>query len=377
MMWLLIGAAWALTPEEAVRSALSHAPDVAAAEGRVDAARGALAASRGLSANPTLNGRVGPERLELELTQAVSLTGAGRTAAGAARAEVEAAEAALTRARLVAAAETRRAYVRASAAETRSTLADRERETARRLREASEARVKAGAAAELEAQVARLGEARAMGAWIGAVDAAATARAALAALVAAPVDTLATDPMAAAPREVSAKPGARSDVLAAQATTEAARKALASQRAGALPPVLLGAFYERDGQDVVAGAAFSVAVPVWHRNEAGIGAARGELRAAESAETSLLARANEEQRGAARRLSVLDGALGNDLSADADAALAALEGAVTAGQLSPLEAANLRARVYEGQTGWIAARAAAAEARIDAALAVDSDGLLP
>ena len=74
---------------------------------------------------------------------------------------------------------------------------------------------------------------------------------------------------------------------------------------------------------------------------------------------------------------MLDGALGNDLSADADAALAALEGAVTAGQLSPLEAANLRARVYEGQAGWIAARAAAAESRIDAALAVDSDGLLP
>ena len=377
MMWLFIGAAWALTPEEAVKAALSHAPDVAAAEGRVEAARGALAANRGLRANPTLSGRVGQERVELELTQSLSLTGAGSSVVGAARSELTAAEAALTRTRLEAAAQTRRAYVRASAAEARLIIAERERETARRLRETAEARVKAGAAPELEAQLARLEDARATGAWITAVDAAAVARADLAALVAAPVDTLAVDPMAAAPQEVGAKPGVRSDVLAAQATTDAARRTLAGQRAGALQPLQLGAFYERDGEDVVAGAAFGVTVPVWHRNEAGIGAAKGELRAAEASETALLARASEEQRGAARRLSALDGALGGDVSADADAALEALERAVTAGQLSPLEATSLRARVYEGQAGWVAARAAAAEARIDAALAVESEGLLP
>jgi hypothetical protein len=90
-----------------------------------------------------------------------------------------------------------------------------------------------------------------------------------------------------------------------------------------------------------------------------------------------LQHAREEQRGADRRLSALDGALGGDVSTDADAALAALERAVTAGQLSPLEATTLRARVYEGQTGWVAARAAVAEARIEAALAMESDGLLP
>jgi hypothetical protein len=119
-----------------------------------------------------------------------------------------------------------------------------------------------------------------------------------------------------------------------------------------------------------------VTVPVWKRNEAGVGAASGELRAAEASAAALRARAGEEQRGAARRLAAVDTGLGGDVAADADAALAALERAVTAGQLGPLEAASLRARVFEGQAGWVAARAAVAEARIDAALAVESEELL-
>ena len=65
------------------------------------------------------------------------------------------------------------------------------------------------------------------------------------------------------------------------------------------------------------------------------------------------------------------------MDASAESAARAIEAGVASGQIDPIEAALLRARVFEGQRGWYAARLAEAEGRIDAALAVEDTGLLP
>ncbi|MFZ5481325.1 MAG: TolC family protein, partial [Myxococcota bacterium] len=326
-MWLIVGAALALTPDEAVAAALANDPTLAEAEARLAAAKGERAASTWLRHNPSVEARVGDGRVEVEAMQPISITGEGLAAGRSARAEVEAAEAGLARARLVAAAEARRAYVRAAAAEADLAVSASEREAAAKVRAAAEARLRAGEAPELEARLARLEEARATGAWLRAQDTAVEARAALAARVGGPVGELADDPLAAAPREGSG--GERSDVRAAEARVEAARAALARERAAMLPAVEVGAFYEEDAGRTVAGPALGVEVPLWHRNEAGVGAAKGELRAAEAAEASARARA-EEERAVVARLAIPDLP---DVAGDAEAALAAIERAVSAGEL--------------------------------------------
>ncbi|MFZ5475297.1 MAG: TolC family protein, partial [Myxococcota bacterium] len=156
-MWLLVSAALALTPDEAVRAALANDPALAEAEARLEAARGERAASRWLRNNPEVSGKIGEARLELQASQAISLTGEGLAAGRAARAEVDGAEATLARARLVAAADVRRAYVRAVVAEADLVVSASERETASRVRAAAETRLSAGDAPELEARLARRG----------------------------------------------------------------------------------------------------------------------------------------------------------------------------------------------------------------------------
>ncbi|MFZ5480828.1 MAG: TolC family protein [Myxococcota bacterium] len=373
VLHLLVPGALALTPVEAVAAALANDPALAEAEARVDAARGARAASLWLRDNPEVYARVGDERIEVEASQAISLTGEGLAAGRVARAEVEAAEAALSRARLIAAAEARRTYVHAVVAEADLAVSADERDTAKKVRAAAEARLAAGDAPELEARLARLEEARATAAWLRALDAAAEARAELAARVGGPVEDLAGDPLAAAPREGEA--GERGDVRAAEARAEAAQAALARERAAILPAVEVGVFYEGFGGLGAAGPTLGLEVPLWHRNEAGVGAAKGEVRAADAAVASTRARAEEEARAAAERLEAVRAGL-PDISGDAEAALAAIDRAVAAGELGALDAATLRARVYEGQRGWFEARAAEAEARIAAALALGSEGLL-
>ncbi|MFZ5479469.1 MAG: hypothetical protein ACOZNI_22075, partial [Myxococcota bacterium] len=163
---------------------------------------------------------------------------------------------------------------------------------------------------------------------------------------------------------------------AAEARAEAARAALARERAAMLPAVEVGVFYEDFGGLAAAGPTVAVEVPLWHRNEAGVGAALGEVRAAEAAAVSVWARAEEEIRAAAERAKAVTG-LASDLSQDAAAALEAIDRAVSAGELGALDAATLRARVFAGQRGWVEARAAEAEARITVALAMGSAGLLP
>ncbi len=372
------GMALAMTPAEAVTAALAHDPALAAAEARVVAGNGALTGASWLRHNPQISGRAGTERLELEASQAVSLSGEGISAARSARASLDAAEAARDRARLVTAADARRAWLRAAVAESEVEIATDELAGATRLRAAASSRVAAGESADFEVRLARLEEARAVGLMLRARATLAEARATLAAITGDPAAVAQGDPLAAAPSPGTA--GVRDDVRAAGATVDAARAALARERAATVPAVEIGVFYERDAGRTVVGPTLGVEVPLWQRNPAGRESARGDLARAESEAVSLSARATAEQRASSeqmRDLEPLAALLGDDPAGDATAVLVGIEVAWRTGELDIAEVTLLRARALEGRRAWVEARAAVAEARIAAALAEGTATLIP
>ncbi len=372
------GTAAAMTPAETVKAALAHDPALAAAEARVEAGEGALAGASWLRHNPRVSGRLGDERLELEASQPLSLSGEGLAAARSARASLDVALAARDRARLVTAADARRAWLRAAVAEAGVEISADELAGATRLREAAMKRVAAGESADFEVRLARLEEARAVGLLLRARASLAEARAALAALTGDPGAAAQGDPLAAAPAPGTA--GVRDDVRAAEAAVDAARAALARERAATVPAVEIGVFYENDAGRTAVGPTLGVEVPLWQRNPAGRGSARGDLARAESEAASLSARATAEQGASSeqiRDLEPLEALLGDDPAEDASTILAGVEVAWQAGELDIAAATLLRARALEGRRAWVEARAAVAEARIAAALAEGTDTLIP
>ncbi len=379
MIVLLCGLALAMTPDEAVRAATANDPTLAGAEAELLSATGARRSASWLRSNPEieLGADVGGQRFSASVTQELSLSGAGFADARSGRYGVEAAEAGLVRARLVAAAEARRAWARLAAADGALRAAEREKASAAAVRTGTAARRGAGEASDLELELSRLEEARGVAAWLQAIDERADAQAELAAITGDATATAEGDPLDAVPPAGSG--GARSDVTAAEARVVAARAALARERAEGVPSVGLGAFVESEGDRTLAGPAIRVELPIWQQNAGGRGAAKGDLAVAEAQVRATRARAESEQASASRRLTEL-GEAGSSLApgvdASAETAARAIEAGVASGEIDPVEAALLRARVFEGQRGWYAARLAEAEARIDAALAVEDTGLL-
>lgn len=377
-MWWLVSMALAapITADEVVALALARSPELAAAEGAVEAARGDRAASLGLRSNPNVDLQVGSDGHlhELAVAQPISLSGEGLADARAARSGRDAAASGLERARLEVAAQARRELVEAVVADAALRVAREQLAVTTRLRQAAEARAAAGEAAELDAQLARLEQAGAAGRLVEASLRAFDARSALADSAGLSRDTeLPDDPLDAAPAPAGG--GARADVAAAESAYDAAKAALARERSAAVPEVAVGVFLN-DGE---VGSSVAVELPLWHRNDAGRGQARAGLVQAEATRDATRARAENEASGAAGLLDASAAAaevLGQGVSDDATAALVAVERAYAVGELGMIEVGVLQARVIEGQRGWYEGRAAAAAARIQALLATGDPALL-
>lgn len=383
LTWLCAALAAPVSPTTVVGAALEKDPLVVAAQARVEAAKGGRQQSAGPRYNPVVQLGVALDgtRIQGQVVQPLSVTGEGLFDRRAAGAELDSATAALARARLEAAARARRGYAQLALAEADLNIAQRQLAGASRLRGAAEARLDAGEAPELEAQLARLEEARAVASWLNAGTQATAARAELVAITGLPSELeVESDPMAAARGFAAAEGGtARSDVAAAAAAVDATTAGLAREHAAILPPVGLGAFYEVDQGRVVAGPMISVELPIWKQNQAGTARARGEVLAARAELEATQARATVEQEAIARRLDAsiaAEGLLDGDLTADAAAALSALQQAYSVGQTDLNTTLLLQARVTEGERGWYAARTAMAESRIDVALAREDEVLL-
>jgi len=313
------------------------------------------------------------------VVQPVSATGEGLSAARSARAGLESAGASAERDRFETAAAARRAYARAVVAREQLRFAEEDRNLLARLRGVAEARVAAGEGVDLDLRLARLEEARAMAAWLDAHAEASAADADLAALIGTAPGDLARDPLLAGPAE-SGDERPRSDLVAAEAAARSARAALARERAAVLPAIGVGAFYEGDSGSAIFGPALTVEVPLWNRNQSGVGAARGNLGLAEAQQASTAARAATEEARAAERLRVAEESLTTlspDIAVEARPALRAIEALFTSGEVNLSDTLLLRSRVVEGQRAWVDARAAVAVARIDVALSRQSETLLP
>lgn len=373
-----------LSVEEAVDLAVDGAPAVRAAEARLLEAQGLRARSALFLQNPSVGAGVSVdgERVEVEALQPVSVTGEGRFAHRAARFEIESAEAALRRARLETAAEVRVAYAAAAAWSRVVELSAEGAELARRLREAVVRQHELGEASLLGVRLARMSEVDVAAEVLDARGEEAEALRALAALVRRPLNgvELATDPLVVAPVPDLREGARRADVIAAQARVEAAQAALSRQRAAVVPPVGIGAFLEKEGEETAFGPAVSVSLPVFDRNQVGRAAALGELARAEAAAEAVVARAQTEQATARERLDeagALTEALGADLEDEARAALASIEAGYRAGEIDLPTAVLLQAEVLDGLRATIRLRQRLAEARVDLLLALEDPALLP
>lgn len=384
MFIFLVGVALAapLSPNDAVAAALASNPDVARADAELTAATGASRQSGFLRENPEIDGGyalVG-DKIELSVSQAVSISGEGMADHRSARARVAAAEAGVTRARLEVAAETRSAYIEAVVAQQGAALARQAFDLATRQLAATESRVRAGEAADLDLRLARLDQAKAARELLGARAVEAEALSALSTLTQRPVSAgdLATDPLVAAPEPHAARGDERSDVRAARLALDAAEAAVSRERAAGLPPVTLGGFYENGGGSVVAGPALGVTLPLWHQNQAGVSEARGEAGVARAELDAATARAAAEQRTAAdaHADSVATMASVPATIDDAVAALASIESGVRSGELDLVTTILLRDEVVSGQQALSEARGDLARSRIHLLLATEDESLL-
>lgn len=370
-----------LTPSEAVSAALVRDPALAAREADIYAAEGLVRETRFPLQNPEVDASISTDgtRRTGSLMQPLAIKGQARYSARSARAQLESATAAGQREKFETAAATRRAYARAVVARELLRFSDDDRTLLARLRGVAEARLAAGEGIDLHVRLARLEETRAVAAWLEAQAEASAADVELAALIGVTPGELAHDPIVAGPAEM-ADEAPRSDVLAASKATEAARAALSRERAAALPFLGVGAFFEADDGRTIAGPAVTVTVPIWKKNQAGIGAARGNLRLAEAIEASIMAQAATEKARAEERLKVAEAAhavLAPDIREEAEPALKAIEILFTSGEVNLPDTLLMRARVVEGKRAWLEAHAAVAIARIDVALARQSASLLP
>lgn len=377
--WPLTAWAGPLTVNEVVRHALDHHPELRDAEGASDTALAARREVGFLLEDPEvqLGVAVLGDLIQGQLTQPLSLTGAGWSARQAARAHELAATATARRTRLVVAASARAAWVQVLAADERVRLAELALEQADRLRAAVEDRAAVGEAPPLDARLARLGRAR----WVeSAIDAHRDLHRARVALVGfhpegATAELTGTLEAAIPTSEAT---GPRSDVQAANAFHEAAKANLAFARASTLPPLGVGAMFQRDGGEWDVGPQIGLTIPIWARGREQVAAARADLALATASRDQRTALAAAEQLGtreasmyAERVVASLD-----ELDEDAREALASVERAWTAGELDVAGAIRLRAEIVEGWQAGLDAREARAYARLDALLAHEADALL-
>ncbi len=376
-------AAAPLSPDAAVAAALSVHPLIRAAEGDLLLARGQRSQSGFLLHNPSLSGGVSVdgERVGLEVSQPLSLTGEGWYARSAFRERAASAESWLHHATLTASADVRQAYVDAVVASGRVRVAREGVELAASLRHAVTRQSEEGEASTLDLRLARLAEVQSASALLTAREDEAEALRALAALVARPVvaDALDRNPLAAAPQPTRTTPSQRSDVLAARAALRAADAELRRQRAASVPPVDVGLFVEVEDGDTFAGPTLGLRIPLFDRNQAGRADARGDVLVAEASLDSVTARADTEIATAEARVAEareLSSRLVADPVAEAREALRSIEAGYLAGEIDLPTTVLLQGEVLAGEAAALVLLGQVADARLDLLLATEDPQLL-
>ena len=143
-----------------------------------------------------------------------------------------------------------------------------------------------------------------------------------------------------------------------------------------------GGIFERDeaqGGPADIGPQLTVGVPLWTRNQGGIGTSRAELDRAGAELESVRARVGAELAVLPEVGTYAAEALGRlgDFEQDAREALASIELGWTTGEIGVSEAVLLRREVLDGWVAALDARQSTVEARLDVLLANEDPNLIP
>lgn len=379
-----IAVAVPLSPETAVSMALSVHPQLRAAEADLQRAQAAHTRAAAPLYNPEFSAQaaLSQERLGVSLSQPLSLTGGRRLQRQQTGAALDAAQAGLERARFEVAVVARAAYADAVVTATVAALARENVALSAQLENAARLRHEEGEASLLDLRLTRLSSARAASWLLASRSQEVQAIQRLSAVVGQHVEAaeLIADPLLAVPPPAQSLTGTRSDILAAQSALSAAEADLRQQRAAVLAPVSVGAFLEQEDGVTFAGPSVSWALPVFQRNQSGRAAASGAIGVAEAELNALSARVESELITTTDRHEEADAllsALGEDLVAEARAALEGIAFSYRAGHTDLLSTLVLQSEVVAGQAALITLRGQLADARLDLLLATEDDALLP
>ncbi len=302
----------ALTREDAVAVALWNSPSFEVSLTQLGLARADLVEAR-LLRNPifSLLFPWGPKQLEWTLQFPVDALWQRPRRVAAATTNVRAVAERLVYDGLTLVADVRLAFVEAIAGERRFTLAGENTDLARRIAGIADARLRAGDISELEARMARTdaaqvaAELRALEHERGVSTLALIARMGLQV----PAAEVRLAPAALAPPAMCGMPEAlvedavasRPDVRAAEIAIEAAGQRAAWERSRIVSLIgILDANSRRDAQDEV-GPGINLDVPIFSRNQGGIGRADVEIERASRAYLQVRTQVTTEVRTAAVR----------------------------------------------------------------------------
>ena len=384
-----------LTLAEATTRAVAMSPSIAASAGAVRAPRGLRAeAWWPFPENPTLEyGRVRRRTgsgtfydRELALTQEIEIAGQWAWRRSAATALVRSAEARVDDARRLVALEARRAYAALAVAERRAALTDSAAAFAERLAEFARQQFEAGEVNRLEWNAAVLEAARLRSGAERARAEAAAAAADLARLLALPVDsTPRTAALLAIPALrwdsdsvlLSVARARRPDLRASEALRRSADRNVTAAKLSFIPNLAISAFDGREeGTDRLLGFAVGVKIPLFHRQQAGIGAAQAE-RAAARAELAATERAVQADVLAAGarflRARAAERRFATDVLRAATENVTLTERALAEGEVSLTDVLVLRATAVNAQLEYLDVLQNASDAwfELAAALAVE------
>ena len=390
-----------LSLDAAAARAVLMSPSVAASRGAVHAPRGLRAEAWWwpFPDNPTLEyggvRRTTPagnfNDRAWTLTQEIEIAGQWAWRRSAASAQVLSAEARVDDVRRLVALEARRAYVALAIAERRASLTDSAAAFAERLAEFARQQFDAGEVNRLEWNAALLEAARARSAAERARAGESAAAADLARLLALPADSI--------PRTSAVPPipdlrwvsdsvllilarARRPDLRASAALRRSADQNVTAARLSIVPNLTISGFQAREATDQLSGVSFGIRVPLFHRRQATVGAARADQAAAlaDLAATERAIQADVLAAGARfLRARSAERRFATDVLRAATENVTLTERALTEGEVSLTDVLVLRSTAVSAQLEYLDVLRDASEAwfELAAALAAEPADLAP
>lgn len=385
----------AFSLDQAVQRALAVSPAVAAATGAIEAPKGLQAQSRWpFPDSPTLGyGRTRRQTpvgttYDYEWIASIEVEVAGQRGlrSDAAGSSVLSAEARVGDASRLTALEARRSYATLAVAERQAVLVDSAAAFAERLAVFARRQFEAGEMNRLEWNAAVLEAARSRSRAERAQAEAAASAADLARVLALPPDSMPrTTGLPALPSLPPVSDSAllmlararRPDLRASEAHRLSANQFLSAAKRGVIPNLMLSAFDGREeGTDHLVGFAVGVRIPLFHRQQASIGAAKADaaLAGAELAATERAVQA--EVLAAASRFSrarTAEERFANEVLRAATENVTLTERALNEGEVDVTDVLVLRSTAVSAQLEYLEVLRDAANAWFELAAALAAD----